>query len=249
MNINKKILFLIRLIRNPRDIFSICQYIFFDKKITYRERINVIINFLNISYYVDCPHKQHEILEFIKEVSRVPKDTKGVIIEAGCYKGGSSSKFSIVSKYLDRDFIIFDSFEGMPENNEPHEKNIFGGSASFPKGKYCGKYDEVKENINQYGEIEKCTLIKGWFSETLPQFNEPIIAAYIDVDLVSSTKECLKYIFPLLQPNSVLISQDGHLPLVLEVFNDKKFWENELGIKRPRIEKIGRGKLIKVTKA
>lgn len=42
--------------------------------------------------------------------------------------------------------------------------------------------------------------IKGWFEDTMPVFNERIIAAYIDVDLASSTKTCLKYLYPLLVP-------------------------------------------------
>ena len=41
-------------------------------------------------------------------------EAEGVIVECGCYRGGSSAKLSIISKLLGRKLIIFDSFEGLP---------------------------------------------------------------------------------------------------------------------------------------
>ena len=82
-----------------------------------------------------------------------------------------------------------------------------------PKGKYCGSLEEVKNNIAKYGEIGVCHFIKGWFEETMSLFNKRIAAAYLDVDLASSTKTCLKYLYPLLVPGGVIISQDGDFPL------------------------------------
>ena len=82
----------------------------------------------------------------------------------------------------------------------------------------------------------------------MPDFSKPIIAAYIDVDLASSTRTCLKYLYPLLFPKGVFFSQDGHLPLVIDVFSDEKFWEKEVGFNKPLIAGLGKKKLIKVIK-
>ena len=54
---------------------------------------------------------------------------------------------------------------------------------------------------------------------------------------------CCKSV-PLLQPGGVLYSQVGHLPLVIEVFDDDRFWENEVGCKKPRMIGLGKSKLI-----
>ena len=79
-------------------------------------------------------------------------------------------------------------------------------------------------------------------------FNKRIAAAYLDVDLASSTKTCLKYLYPILVPGGVIISQDGDFPLVIEVYNDDQFWEEEVGCKKPYIEGLGERKLIKIVK-
>ena len=72
--------------------------------------------------------------------------------------------------------------------------------------------------------------------------------AYLDVDLASSTKTCLKYLYPLVIPGGIIYSQDGDFPLVIEVFNDDRFWENEVGCKKPDIEGLGKKKLLKIIK-
>jgi len=66
------------------------------------------------------------------------------------------------------------------------------------------------------------------------------------VDLASSTRTCLKYLYPLLESNGVLYSQDGHLPLVIDVFDNDNFWLSEVGCKRPQILGLGEKKLIKI---
>ena len=143
---------------------------------------------------------------------------------------------------------VFDSFEGIPENQEQHRKNIFGGAARFNKGDYSGSLDEVKAAVSKFGDINSCEFIKGWFENTMPGFKEPVGVAYIDVDLQSSTKTCLKYLYPLVVPNGRIFSQDGHLPLVIELLNDKTFWENEIGVKKPSIEDVGKKKLLEIEK-
>jgi O-methyltransferase len=143
--------------------------------------------------------------------------------------------------------IVFDSFKGIP-NDEPEQRNIFGNPASFKKGDYCGTLDEVKRNVSRYGEIGCCRFVEGWFEETLPRFHEPISAIYLDVDLASSTRMCLKYLYPLLKPGRVLLSQDGHLPLVIAVFDDDSFWLNEIGCKKPKILGLNKSRLIRIVK-
>lgn len=206
--------------------------------------------FAQISKNVNCPHNASHILSFAIEILSIPKDRQGCIVEAGCFKGGSTAKFSIAAKMAGRSLVVFDSFQGLPANQEAHDQSILGHSIKewFAEGKFAGTKEEVISNITKYGEIDCCEFIEGWFEDTLPLFNRPISAAYIDVDLASSTKTCLKYIYPLLVPGGAIYSQDGDFPLVIDVFSDEKFWQEELGCAKPHIEGLGKKKIIRLRK-
>ena len=177
-------------------------------------RAVLFLRLWRISSSVDCPHDEHEILSFIEAILAAPEAVQGCVVEAGTYKGGSAAKFSLAARRAHRRLVVFDSFEGIPQHNESHTKNILGWDVDFPPGSYAGSLEEVKRNIGLYGCLQVCDFVKGWFEETMTGFNEPIIAAYLDVDLASSTRTCLKYLYPLVAPGGVLYSQDGHLPLV-----------------------------------
>lgn len=239
----------LRILRNWRDLFSVISFLA-EKipNVSLNDKIRIVKKLYAINFRIDSPHTQDEILKFIRTILFLPSEKKGVIVEAGCYKGSSTAKFSLAADIARRTLVVFDSFEGIPENNEPHDKNIFGGDASFKKGDYCGALEEVKSNVTKYGKVHCCRFIKGWFDETMPGFNEPVAAAYIDVDLVSSTRTCIKFLYPLLEQGGTLYSQDGHLPLVLDVFSNDEFWLQEVGFKKPTVEGLGKSKLIKVVK-
>lgn len=217
--------------------------------IPFYKRLWLIFKFYKISYYLDPPHTDGEMIKVISCIFSFPKDKEGVIVEAGAYKGGSSAKISLAANLVGRKFYIFDSFQGLPEHNEKHTKNIFGGDAYFPPGSYACSLEEVKNNIQKYGKIENCEFIKGWFEDTIPNFKEKICVAYVDVDLESSTKTCLKYLYPLLISQGVLFSQDGHLPWVIKLLLDDNFWQEELGANKPAIKDLNKKKLVTIIKS
>jgi O-methyltransferase len=209
--------------------------------------------FRSIQRRVDCPHNESHILSFVIEMFRTAaanQDREGVFVEAGCFKGGSSAKFSLVADQLGRKLVVCDSFQGLPDNEEEHQKSIFGYSIKewFAPGRFCGKREEVERNVSDFGAIEACDFLEGWFEDTLPGFDQPVLGAYIDVDLASSTRTCLKYLYPLLVPGGVIVSQDGDFPLVIEVFEDRRLWEEELGVPIPAVEGLGTSKMLRVVK-
>ena len=235
--------------KNKKDYYACISLLFKPNlKGSLLKKIRLIKQLYVISDKIDCQHTQEEMLNFIEVVLNLPPNSKGVIIEAGCYKGGSTAKFSLAVDIVGKNLVVFDSFQGIPENSEAHDKDIFGGPVSFKEGYYCGTLDEVKINVSKYGKIDCCKFVKGWFENTLPNFQEPISAIYLDVDLVSSTRTCLKYFYPLLEPGGVIFSQDGHLPLVDELFDNDSFWLDEIGCKKPPIFGLGKQKLIHIIK-
>jgi len=184
------------------------------------------------------PHTQAELLTYVRRIFAVSPDTEGVIVEAGCFKGISSAKLSLAARLANRKLVIFDSFEGIPENTEDHDKTIFGGDATFGEGDYAGSLNEVQNNIREFGDIDVCEFNKGWFDDSMPGFERPVIYAVVDVDLVSSTRTCIEHMFPLLQPGCSLISQDAHLPLVVDLMENPAFWRDEIKIIPANIQRL-----------
>jgi O-methyltransferase len=241
------LIYLYRLLRRPSDLLTALRFVLARNPGASRlERAAIVLKSYFISERLDCPHSQAEVLACIDSILRI--EGEGSIVETGCYKGGSTAKLSLAAKIRNRPLFVFDSFEGIPPNDEPHERDIFGARAGFAAGDYKGSLSEVQSNLSKYGRLDACVLVKGWFENTLPAFHRPVAVAYIDVDLASSTRTCLKYLYPLLIPGGVLLSQDGHLPLVLDVFRDEQFWRGEVHCEMPRIEGLGTSKLLKIVK-
>jgi O-methyltransferase len=114
-------------------------------------------------------------------------------------------------------------------------------------GEYTGTFEEVRGNVNKYGEVSVCRFVRGWFSETLPSFREPVSVAFVDVDLVSSVRTCLRYLYPLLLPGGVIFSHDGHIPACVAAMEDEAFWKDEVGSRYPEIIRLGR-KVLQIRK-
>lgn len=237
--------FLYRIRKNRSDLRSLSSFMFDTTlNIAFAERLKLIYRFCVISSFVKCAHTESEILDVVKGMLTVPSTANGCFVEAGCFKGASAAKFSLIAKMLNRKLILFDSFEGIPENDELNPD----GSYHHAPGIWKGTLEEVKVNISKFGFIEVCEFRKGLFDDTMPLFRQPVAGCYIDVDLASSTKACLKFLYPLVVDGGVVFSQDGHLKQVQEVFKDENFWTSEVGYKKPTMRGLGKGKIIAIRK-
>jgi O-methyltransferase len=236
-----------RIFARPADTWALVRFASKPHpRIAFGKRAGLAARMLRVGFSVQTAHSEREALAVIEAILAADPDTAGVVVEAGAFKGASSAKFSLAAQLAGRKLVIFDSFEGIPENDENHGSNIYGGEAEFPAGSYLGTLDEVKRNIARFGAPEVCEFRKGWFEDTMPGYDEPIAVAYLDVDLVSSTKTCLKHLFPQLVPGAVVFSQDGHLPLVIEAIDDDSFWQSEVGLPKPRMDGLRTEKLVRM---
>jgi O-methyltransferase len=127
-----------------------------------------------IGYHLPAPHAQSEMLAVMHSILALPKGVPGVVVEAGCFQGASTAKLSLAADLAGRRLVVFDSFEGMPENDEPRDKSDLHGDPRFTKGKYSAGLEDVKANVAKYGRLECCRFVKGWFSDTMPTFHEPV---------------------------------------------------------------------------
>ena len=169
------------------------------------DRRKLVARVLEAGKGIECAHQHSHMAAMLENILSLDDAVKGCIVEAGCFKGGSTAKLSIAAKMTNRKLVVFDSFAGLPHDEEPGF-DIYGEKALFWKGTYCGQLEEVTENVRHFGEIEVCEFVRGWFEDTLPSFHEPVAMAFVDVDLVSSTRTCLQYLYPPLVKGASIFS-------------------------------------------
>ena len=178
------------------------------------------------------PLFQHVFL--IHEILMQPKSLKGDVVECGCGNGISTISLSLACALTNRRLIVCDSFEGLPEPKKD-EKYVFfrhiNKYSLWQKGQYAsaGGLEGVKERIEKCGNIEACDFIKGYFKDILKDSNiDSIILIFVDADLVSSVKDCLRYLWPKLQEGCKFYSHEPWSMDVVSLFFNKDWWEKEL---------------------
>src|SRR5262249_7991231 len=57
-------------------------------------------------------YKAH--LAMAVKLLEIPPEVEGVVVECGCYLGGSTANLSVACKIAGRELIVYDSFEGLP---------------------------------------------------------------------------------------------------------------------------------------
>ena len=105
------------------------------------------LNKLNkVDKNVRSAHNASHILQFLLAILKLPKTVNGSIVEVGAYKGAGTCKISLFADHIGRELYVFDSFEGLPENSEVHEKSLEGHSIKdwFKAGNFSGSLEEVR---------------------------------------------------------------------------------------------------------
>mgnify|MGYP001355685769 CR=1 FL=1 len=169
----------------------------------------------------------HSVLA--KEIMSLPPDLKGDVIECGVWKGASTAALSLVCQRVSRRLKVCDSFQGLPpDHGQRHvglHTRVYG---YYQEGMFRGTLEEVKEAVRAYGALEVCDFIPGFFSDSLRELTEPIVFAFLDVDLESSTRDCLKAIWPLLAEEGLIYSDDAGDLEVVRVYFDDAWWREQL---------------------
>ena len=137
------------------------------------------------------------------------RDLPGVVVEFGCFKGGSTAKLSLACAYAGKQLRVFDSFEGLPEPKAWDAEHQIERKRIFRRGEYAGSLEEVTANVRRHGDLSVCDFRQGWFAETLHGFAEPVSVAFVDVDLVESTDQVISAIWPLVVRGGVLYVHDA----------------------------------------
>jgi O-methyltransferase len=169
-----------------------------------------------------------------RAILSIPRSAKGDVVECGCYKGASTASLSLVCRLTDRRLVACDSFEGLPDDDQPVHVGAHSGIYGYlRRGMFCGRFDEVAENVAKFGALETCDFVSGFFNESLKGLERPIAFSFLDVDLASSTRDAIKHIWPLLIENGLIYSDDAGDLDVVRVFWDERWWEETLGCRAP----------------
>lgn len=141
------------------------------------------------------------------------KDVQGCIVECGVWRGGMSA--GIATLLSDREYFLFDSFEGLPKAKEIDGEGALAWQSNTLSPGY---HDNCKAELEYASKAmtlsgAKHKLIKGWFNQTLPlaSFNEPIAILRLDADWYDSTMDCLTYLYPRVSKNGIIIFDDYYV--------------------------------------
>jgi O-methyltransferase len=193
----------------------------FLKEVSFSDRLNLLRRFLVIDWNIIHAHRPSEIADVCKVLAIRRARAGETLLEAGCFTGGSSAKFSIVCKMFGYRLCVFDSFEGVEKMTEAEIKESYDFS-----GEYAVPEETVRANVEKYGEISVCTFHKGWFKDTLANqtLPFPVRLAFIDCDVAKGTKEALQGVIPALTADGCVFSQDFHIRTVTELLYSPETW-------------------------
>lgn len=156
----------------------------------------------------------------LQQLLRIVRDTNssgGLIIEAGCARGGSAILIC-ATKSKDRPMRVYDVFDMIPPPSEKDGADMKSRYAEIVAGKAVGidggtyyLYERdmqamVTKNFERLGypiDQNNVMLIKGKVQDTLV-VEEPVALANIDVDWYEPVMACLERIVPRLVPGGAV---------------------------------------------
>jgi len=194
--------------------------------------VQFFINTIFIKTYTS--YKTHLVMAL--KIFETPPETEGFILECGTFKGGCAANLSLVAKMTNRKLLVYDSFEGLPESVQADREGKY-----YNKGDFSGSLDEVQNNISKFGKIDNVEFVKGWFESTLPNLNNKILLAFIDVDLEASLDVCIKNIWPNLIEKGYVFMDEVVGTDYLALFYSERFWKDNFNRNPPGLIGAGTG--------
>lgn len=137
------------------------------------------------------------------------KEVEGDIAEVGVSSAGSAKLIAELKG--EKKLHLFDTYEGLPE-----PKDIDRG---FMKKQYACSLESVRRYLDPYDGI---TFYKGIFPSTSEPIQDRTFSfVHLDVDLYDSTLNALKFFYPRMMSQGILISHDySTFPGVHKAFDE-----------------------------
>lgn len=210
-----------------------------------RERLALLARFVRITNALRGYHTMSEMLVVAERVLALAGRPGLTVVEAGAGSGASTAKLSLAVRLAGGHLHVFDTFRGIPANDERHEL-LDGTPIRFQEGAFRGRLGAVQRRVRELGAIEVCTFHKGLLADTLPRFEGSVDVALLDLDLVASTRAAVRELYPRLRQGGCLLSQDGHLRATRALLEDAAFFRDEVRAAPPTIRTPTDGKLLEL---
>jgi len=166
----------------------------------------------------------------------IPPTVKGVVVECGCFRGGTTANLSLICEAVGRDLMVYDSFEGLPPATEGDKYAQPEGTGFLSAG-----LDQVRAHVEAHGAPDRCTYVKGWFADTTPHHEPPIVLMFLDVDYQASLTDCILNLWPKLTPRGYCFIDEFVLNDYCALFWSERFWATNFDRTPPGLMGSGSG--------
>ncbi|KAB1438647.1 TylF/MycF/NovP-related O-methyltransferase [Candidatus Galacturonibacter soehngenii] len=149
-------------------------------------------------------------------------EIKGCVAEAGVYRGEFAKWINYY--FYDRKCYLFDTFEGFDNQDIKFEE----GAAKVAKAEHL-KDTSVELVLGKMRFKEQCIVKKGYFPESALEVNEMFTFVNLDLDLYKPTLEGLRFFYPKLVDNGIIVIHDYFNPEWPNVKKAVEYYEKEIG--------------------
>lgn len=157
-----------------------------------------------------------------------------LIVEAGVGYGDTFLFLALIAEKLGTNLIGFDSFCGFPEIINKRDRRILG--KPIAKGQWnVSTIDSIRNRLKNSGVGDNflnnnVKLVEGFFDDSLRNFEiqKKIFFLHLDVDLYSSYKTCLEYLWDQVIDGGVVVFDEYKDPkwpdakIAIDEFFNKK---------------------------
>src|SRR5687767_9684571 len=142
---------LLQKLRRKYDALSvpIAGYFLFDGhtihpsyRMTVRERIKLALRMYRNTKHIPSATSYRAHLAMAVKLLEIPPEVEGVVVECGCWQGGSTANLSLVCDIIGRDLIVYDSFEGLPP---PTDADKYANERT--EGLFRGELETVQAHV------------------------------------------------------------------------------------------------------
>jgi O-methyltransferase len=157
------------------------------------------------------------VIVYIRNLGLVNRNRhiEGCVVECGTWRGGMIGG---IAKLLgpDREYYLFDSFEGLPDAKEIDGETAIAWQNDKTSARYldnCTAEMSFAEKAMEMSGAKNYHITKGWFSDTLPKFDKTkkIAVLRLDGDWYESTMDCLNNLYDSVVPGGIIIMDDYYV--------------------------------------
>lgn len=148
---------------------------------------------------------------FLKDLYEKIQDIEGDVVECGVAYGESLVTLAILSKREGKGRVVigYDSFAGFPDLSKEDTSTTRETTAA---GGYKDCAMEIVNKKMDTAQVPRAKLVKGFFADTLPNYDGRIAFLFIDADIYSSYKECFKFLYDKVVKGGIIAFDEYNSP-------------------------------------